>query len=96
MFWRGFLSNLLNPKVGVFYVTFLPQFVPAGANVASYCFWLACLHVALTLVWFAILISATVPLGRFLRRPAAVKTLDRLTGGVFVAFGIKLAASTSR
>ncbi|MBN3857870.1 LysE family translocator [Paraburkholderia sp. Ac-20340] len=96
MFWRGFLSNLLNPKVGVFYVTFLPQFVPSGANTATYCFLLACLHVALTLLWFSFLIAATVPLSGFLRRPAAVKTLDRLTGAAFVAFGLKLAASSSR
>lgn len=93
-FRRGFLSNLLNPKVGVFYVTFLPQFVPAGASVAGYSFFLACLHVMLTLTWFGALISATVPLSRFLRRPSAVKTLDRLTGGIFVAFGIKLATSS--
>ncbi|WP_312938257.1 LysE family translocator [Stutzerimonas nitrititolerans] len=92
-FWRGFLTNLLNPKVGVFYVTFLPQFVPAGVGVASYSFFLACLHIALTLAWFAVLIAATVPLGRFLRQPSAVKVLDRLTGGIFVAFGIRLAAS---
>lgn len=92
-FWRGFLTNLLNPKVGVFYVTFLPQFVPAGAGVASYSFFLACLHIVLTLAWFAVLIAATVPLGRFLRQPLAVKVLDRLTGGIFVAFGIRLAAS---
>ncbi|MGA3846849.1 LysE family translocator [Ralstonia nicotianae] len=94
-FWRGFLTNLLNPKVGVFYVTFLPQFVPAGARVASYSFLLACLHVALTLAWFSVLIAATVPLSRFLRWPSAVKTLDRMTGGVFIAFGIKLAASSA-
>lgn len=92
-FWRGLLANLLNPKVGVFYVTFLPQFVPAGADVASYSLFLAGLHVLLTLVWFCILIAATVPLGRFLRRPAVVRRLDRLTGAVFIGFGIKLAAS---
>jgi threonine/homoserine/homoserine lactone efflux protein len=95
-FRRGFLTNLLNPKVGVFYVTFLPQFVPAGADVAIYSFCLACLHVALSLAWFAVLIAATVPLGRWLSRPQAVKTLDRLTGGVLVAFGLKLATSSAR
>jgi threonine/homoserine/homoserine lactone efflux protein len=94
-FWRGFLANLLNPKVGVFYVTFLPQFVPAGASVASSSFWLAFLHVMLTLLWFSVLIAATVPLSSFLRQPSAVKTLDRLTGGIFVAFGIKLATSSA-
>lgn len=79
-FWRGFLTNLLNPKVGVFYVTFLPQFVPAGASVAGYSFFLAGLHVVLTLIWFAALIAATVPLGRFLRRATVIRALDRLTG----------------
>lgn len=94
-FFRGFLTNLLNPKIGVFYITFLPQFVPAGASVASYSFFLACLHVVLTLAWFGILIAATAPLGRFLQRPTAVRALDRLTGGIFVAFGIKLATSSA-
>lgn len=94
-FWRGFLTNLLNPKVGVFYVTFLPQFVPAGSSVASYSFLLACLHVVMTLAWFSVLIAATAPLSGFLRQPYAMKTLDRLTGGIFVAFGIKLAASSA-
>ncbi|MEC7471903.1 MAG: LysE family translocator [Pseudomonadota bacterium] len=93
-FWRGLLTNLLNPKVGVFYVTFLPQFVPLGADVAAYSFFLACLHVLLSLAWFAVLIAATIPLGTLLRRPALTKALDRLTGGVLVAFGVRLAASS--
>lgn len=92
-FSRGLLTNLLNPKVGVFYVSFLPQFVPAGAGVAGYTFFLAALHVGLSLAWFGLLIAATAPLHDFLRRPAAVRTLDRLTGGIFVGFGVKLAVS---
>ncbi|MGE5721994.1 MAG: LysE family translocator [Sphingomonadales bacterium] len=88
---RGLLTNLLNPKVGVFYVTFLPQFVPAGASVAAFSFLLASIHVLLGLAWFAVLIAATVPMTRLLTRPAVVRGLDRLTGGVFIAFGIKLA-----
>ncbi len=90
---RGFLTNILNPKIGVFYVTFLPQFVPHGAGVAGYTFLLAVVHVALTLVWFAVLIAATAPLGRVLRKPRVVMTMDRLTGGVFIAFGLRLAVS---
>lgn len=93
-FGRGLLANLLNPKVGVFYVTFLPQFVPSGAPVAGYSLFLASLHVLLTLVWFCILIAATVPLGRFLRQPVVVRRLDRLVGGVFIAFGVRLAVSS--
>ncbi len=94
-FLRGFLTNLLNPKVGVFYVTFLPQFVPQGTAVAGYSFFLAGLHVLLTLLWFAALIAATAPLGRFLRRAAVIKALDRLTGGILIAFGLRLATSSA-
>ncbi len=90
---QGFLTNILNPKVGVFYITFLPQFIPTGVNVIPFSLLLAGIHVALTVVWFAALIAVTTPLGRLLRRPRAVKAMDRLTGGVFLAFGAKLALS---
>lgn len=92
-FRQGLLTNLLNPKIGIFYITFLPQFIPAGASVATFSFLLAVVHVAITSAWFAILIAATVPMGRFLRRAQVVKMLDRITGGVFIAFGAKLALS---
>jgi threonine/homoserine/homoserine lactone efflux protein len=88
---RGLLTNLLNPKVGVFYITFLPQFVPHGAEVVSFSFLLACIHVLLGMLWFGALIAAAVPFGRFLARGAVVRTLDRITGGIFVAFGLRLA-----
>lgn len=88
---RGFLTNVLNPKVGVFYATFLPQFIPAGANVAAFSLLLAGVHAALTLIWFAALVALTVPIGRRLAEPGVVRALDRLTGGVFVAFGVRLA-----
>ena len=90
---RGFLTNVLNPKVGVFYATFLPQFIPAGASVAAFSLLLAGVHAVLTLIWFALLVALTVPLGRFLKRPRVVRAMDRLTGGVFIAFGAKLALS---
>lgn len=90
---RGFLTNLLNPKVGVFYVTFLPQFIPHGVDVAAFSLLLAGVHVLLTSVWFAMLIGLAVPLGRWLNKPPVARALDRLTGCVFVAFGLKLAVA---
>jgi len=92
-FYRGFLSNMLNPKVGVFYVSFLPQFIPHGVNVAGFSLLLAGLHVLMTMVWFSLLIALTVPLGRFLSRPRVVRNLDRLTGCVFIGFGVRLAVA---
>jgi threonine/homoserine/homoserine lactone efflux protein len=90
---NGLLANLLNPKVGLFYVTFLPQFVPEEVNIVSYTFFLAAIHVLLTLTWLGVLIVVTEPIGKFLRRPKAVMMMDRLTGGIFLLFGIKLALS---
>lgn len=89
-FVTGFTANLLNPKVGLFYLTFLPQFVPSGADVVIYSVALAGIHILLSMLWFVALIAATMPLGRVLQRPATVKTLDRVTGGIFVLFTARL------
>lgn len=90
-FLRGCLTNVLNPKVGVFYITFLPQFIPQGADVLRFSLLLALLHAAMGVLWFVLLVAATRPLARWLARPAVARGLDRLTGGVFIAFGVKLA-----
>jgi threonine/homoserine/homoserine lactone efflux protein len=88
---RGLLTNLLNPKVGVFYVSFLPQFVPHGVWVPGFLFLLACVHVVLSLAWFAVLVAATASIGRWLRRGRVMRALDRGTGLVLLGFGARLA-----
>jgi threonine/homoserine/homoserine lactone efflux protein len=95
-FATGLLTNLLNPKVGVFYVTFLPQFVPPGVPAAPYMLLLGAIHGLLGLLWFGCLIAATRPLAKFMRRPAVVSTCDRLTGSMFVTFGVGLALQSRR
>jgi threonine/homoserine/homoserine lactone efflux protein len=88
---RGLLTNLLNPKIGVFYVSFLPQFMAQGVPAGPFLVLLAAIHGLIGLAWFAMLITATRPLARALKRPAVVRWLDRVTGGVFVAFAARLA-----
>lgn len=95
-FARGALTNLLNPKVGVFYVSFLPQFVPGGASVGPYVMMLGLIHALEGLIWFACLIMATQSLSHWLQRPSLVRWLDRATGGLFVLFGIGLALESRR
>ena len=90
-FSRGLLTNLLNPKVGLFYVTFMPQFIPADANVFLFGALLALIHDVQGILWFIFLIAATRPLAGWLRRPAVTLWLDRATGGLFLAFGARLA-----
>jgi threonine/homoserine/homoserine lactone efflux protein len=93
---RGYLTNLLNPKVGVFYVSFLPQFLPAHVPAGPFIFLLAVLHALMGIVWFALLIVATRPIARALKRPSVIRRLDRLTGVVFLSFGVKLALVRQR
>jgi threonine/homoserine/homoserine lactone efflux protein len=95
-FATGALTNLLNPKVGIFYVSFLPQFVPHGVPVAPYIMLLGAIHALLSLVWFACLIAATRQIAGCLHRPVVVQACDRLTGGVFMAFGVGLALESRR
>lgn len=90
-FLRGCLTNALNPKVGVFYITFLPQFIPAGTDVLRFSLVLATVHAIVGMLWFVLLVAATRPLARWLSRPAVTRGLDRVTGAVFIAFGLRLA-----
>jgi threonine/homoserine/homoserine lactone efflux protein len=91
---RGALTNLLNPKVGIFYVSFLPQFIPADVSVAPFTLLLGAIHGVLGLIWFAVLIAATRPLMQWLRRPSVVRWLDRVTSGIFIGFGVRLAVDS--
>ena len=92
-FARGFLTNILNPKVGVFYVTFLPQFVPSGVNVTAFSMLLAAIHATEGALWFAALTLATRPLSSWLRRPRVARVLDRTTG---VVLGLELVFDSRR
>ncbi len=83
----GLLTNLLNPKVGVFYLSLLPQFMPAGEPAWGAA--LVAIHLGLGLVWLPILVAMAGKARAFLLRQRTL--LDRMSASVFVALGLKLA-----
>lgn len=91
----GLATNLLNPKVGVFYLATIPQFVPTGVSPLLMGVLLAGVHVALGMLWFTGIILGGGALGARLRSPGFVRWTDRVTGGELVGFGIKLALDAS-
>ena len=93
---RGLLTNLLNPKVGVFYLSFLPQFIPAGVQVWSFSILLALIHATEGILWFLLLTNATGFFSSWLKQRRVVITLDSTMGAILIAFGIKLAFDRAR
>jgi len=93
---RGLLTNLLNPKVGVFYLSFLPQFIPRGVHVWSFSMLLALIHAAEGLLWFLLLTNATELLSSWLRQRCVIMALDSAMGAIFIGFGLKLAFDKAR
>jgi RhtB (resistance to homoserine/threonine) family protein len=88
---QGLLCDLGNPKVGVFFTSFLPQFVHGDGSAFLPLVLLGLIFVVLTFAWLTLY---AVVIGRgssFLRRPRVRLWLDRFTGVVFVGFGIRLA-----
>ena len=86
-FRQGILSNLGNPKMAVFFLSFLPQFGSSfGALLA-----LGLVFSSLTLVWLTAYGAAVARAGDFLRRSRVRRTLDAATGAVLVALGVRIA-----
>jgi threonine/homoserine/homoserine lactone efflux protein len=93
-FAAGLCSDLLNPKIGMFYLAGVPQFVPAGQPVLGWSLLLSGIDVAVATVWFTGLIGLTsVALAR-LRRPAVAVWSQRLAGASLVGVGLTAALTT--
>lgn len=90
-FTAGFVTDLLNPKVGVFFVSFLPNFVPAGFSVGWTTFALGAWFTVLTAGYFLGLVALSGTVSAWMRSPRIRRRLDALTGLVLVGFGVRLA-----
>lgn len=90
-FKQGLITNVTNPKVAVFFLTFLPQFLAEGSEP----FWpfltMGIIYIVLTFVWFAFYVFLLNKIRNFMKKPATQAVVEMLTGGVLIGFGLKLA-----
>ena len=88
---QGVMTNVLNPKVALFFVSLLPQFVQEGDGFIWRMLLLAGLFIAMGLVWLTAYTFALHSVGRFLRRGSIRTAIERVTGAALVALGLRLA-----
>lgn len=90
-YFAGLATDLLNPKVGVFFVTFLPAFVPRGADVGWVTLALGAVFILETLLYFIALIGVADRVVSWMTDARTRRRLDRGAGLVFIGFGLRLA-----
>ena len=91
IFLEAVMTNVLNPKVAVFYLTFLPQFIDPRGNVLAQSLLLATLHAVMGVVWLTAYAYVLGRLARGLAGGALRRVLERVTGIVLVGLGVRLA-----
>jgi threonine/homoserine/homoserine lactone efflux protein len=91
-FLEGLLTNVLNPKVGLFYLAFLPQFIRPGEPVFARSLLLGGLHVGIGVVWLALLSFSLVRIRPLVESRLWRARLEGASGAVLVALGVRLAA----
>ena len=98
LFWQGVLSNVLNPKVAIFFLAFLPQFVDKGSSNIT----LQMVRLGLTFALFGLCFLVVVgyfagAIGAWLtRQPQYTNILRWITGGVLIGLGVRLALTERR
>ncbi|MET9859650.1 LysE family translocator [Streptomyces smyrnaeus] len=92
--WRtGLLSNVLNPKIAVFYTGLLPTLAPTGLPAHSGMALLVLVHAVLTAVWLGGYVLLLSKARAFFEKPAVRRGMDRATGTVLIGFGLKVATT---
>ncbi len=88
---QGLLTNVLNPKVAVFYLTFLPQFIDPLGSVLAQSLAFALAHSLMGVLWLAAYAYVLARLSAVFARAGVRRWLERVTGSVLVALGARLA-----
>jgi threonine/homoserine/homoserine lactone efflux protein len=91
-FRQGLLTNLFNPKIAVFYSTFLPQFIGPGDPALLVSMLLACVHIAFGIAWLSLYAWLLDRAVEAFKGSRVRRALDALTGTVLIGLGLRLAA----
>ncbi|WP_375256496.1 LysE family translocator [Streptomyces sp. PKU-EA00015] len=91
----GLTTNVLNPKIAVFYTGLLPTLAPHGLPTAAGMGLLVLLHAALTLTWLGSYTYLVSRARSVFERPRVRRLLDRVTGVVLIGFGVRVAAEAN-
>ena len=94
-FLQGLLSALLNPKLGVFFLTLLPQFIASGDPVALRALQLAVIFDLIGITWLLTYTTMLGAIGAALSRPGPRRAMRYLTGTVLVGLGGRVALERS-
>lgn len=89
---RGVLTDATNPKIGIFYLSLFPLFIPRGTPVLAFGLLLTAIHVAESITWLVLVAIVAGRIGHVFRRRSARRWADRVSGAAFLAFAARLAA----
>jgi threonine/homoserine/homoserine lactone efflux protein len=92
---QGLLTNLLNPKIALLFLTLLPQFVAAGEPRVRTTAELAVIFLLIAVLWWRLFSLAVGRLGAVMSRPGVRRGLDRVTGVVLIGLGLRVALEHS-
>ena len=87
-YWQGLITSGANPKLAVFFIALLPQFVPPGAPVLPWTLAMALILICVDLVYFTALAWAV---SRAKRAVVGSRRIERLTGAVMIGLGLRVA-----
>jgi threonine/homoserine/homoserine lactone efflux protein len=90
-FRQGLLSDLANPKIGIFFTSLLPQFVDPGHSVLLPFLALGAVFVVMTVLWLVAYCLIAARAAKTLQRPRVRAAMDRITGIVLIALGLRVA-----
>ncbi|HVF98236.1 MAG TPA: LysE family translocator [Chloroflexia bacterium] len=89
-YMEGLLNNLLNPKVALFYLTFLPQFMSPGDPVIARSLLMGLIHAAEGIIWLMLYAYFLSRLSELMSRPNVKRNIERVTGLLLVGLGVRL------